>query len=156
MGVEEMRSGFFHRNPLTGRHVLPGGAEDDLGNELGNGGVAGSVDHTWEGDGSNDRPIDLGDDYDLIFIFLEEPAVAAANHPAMAYAFREAYGHFYEDSLSKAIHLAMSSADPYWQGKMTGGDATKVKLGSGGGSTIGVNAVGKTYRLVGIKFDSMA
>jgi hypothetical protein len=110
------------------------------------------IDHTWEGDGTNDREIDLGDDYDFIQIWQEEPGAYNADHNGLAYAFRTCYGNIYEHATSRASHNAMSDANYHWQGKMSGADADKIKCGSGGSSIRGVNYSGYTYRLLGMKF----
>lgn len=116
-----------------------------------------SVDHTWEGDDVNNREIDLGDDYDWIFIYYEESAAFGVDHLALAYAFRTVYGTFRQIAgVTAMLSDAQVSADSYFQGKMTGGDANKIKLGTVGSSSAGTNVSGKTYRLIGLKFDSMA
>jgi hypothetical protein len=110
------------------------------------------IDHTWEGDGNNDREIDLGDDYDLIFIWLEEDSAYNEDHNALAYAFKTVYANFYEHASYRTSHNCQADANYHWQGKMTGGDANKIKCGTGGSSNRGVNYSGYTYRLLGMKF----
>jgi hypothetical protein len=110
------------------------------------------IDHTWEGDDTNDREIDLGDDYDYIAIWQEEPGAYNADHAALAYAFRSCYGDFYEHATSRCSHDAQGGVAYFFQGKMTGADADKIKLGSIGDSTRGFNQSGYTYRLLGRKF----
>ena len=56
---------------LTIGHVLTAtGAAAFAFQASGGGGgvVSAAIDHTWEGDDTNTRIIDLGDDYDLIFV----------------------------------------------------------------------------------------
>lgn len=153
MSKGDTRSGFLKVNSETGRHIIPGGAEDENAVGIGTNGTD-AIDHTWEGDGTDDREIDLGDDYDLILIFLEESKAVNVDHLALAYAFRTAYGVMPNTSAAPnpVRHYSMAAADAFFQGKMTGGDADKIKLGSSGGVTSGVNVDGETYRLVGMKF----
>lgn len=106
------------------------------------------IDHTWEGDGLDDREIDLGDDYDLIFIFYEE-ATSGMSTWGIAYAFKTVYGIVGETSET------MSGANDNFQGKMDGADINKIKLGGNAGSTVGTNRSSKSYRLIGFKFLDM-
>ena len=127
-----------------------------LGGGGGGGVVSKAIDHTWEGDNTNSREIDLSDDYDLVLIFLEEDKNSNVNHLAMAYAFKNVYGVFVEGGATNDTkHLAMASSDTYWQGKMTGADANKILLSATGNDGRGTNYTGRTYRLVGLKFSSM-
>jgi len=112
-------------------------------------------DHTWEGDNTNDRVIDLGDDYNLILIFLDESKAENVNHLALAYAFKTVYGSFFEDSTGvRTQHESTAAANAGWQGKMTGADVNKIKLGSNGSANYGTNYLNYTYRLLGLKFVS--
>lgn len=114
------------------------------------------IDHSWPGDSTDNREIDLLDEYDLIFIF-REAGSTGSDHMAMAYAFRDEYGAFLEStSHAGAQHGSRSNVLFAWQGKMTGGDATKIKLGSAGTNLRGANVVSETYRLIGFKFAFMA
>lgn len=115
------------------------------------------IDHTWEGDDGDDKEVDLGDDYDFILIFLEESRDANTDHFVMAYAFKNVYGAFSEEgpALNHTSHKSMASTNNYFQGKMTGGDADKIKLGAVGADQRGANYTGWTYRLIGFKFSSM-
>lgn len=150
-----MFTGIHRINPLTGRMVIPGGAEDAVGDPI-QGGVEASIDHTWEGDDSNNRVIDLGNDYDLIEITREESAGASSNHLVMARAFRTEFGVSYANGAGQTVrHASMAAAGSYFQGKMTGVDANKIKLGTTGSSSYGTNITGQTYRLRGIKYKGM-
>jgi hypothetical protein len=158
-----VRSGaFFGTLPvdlLTGRPILPLPFIKPDGTDLyeDNGAVEKVIDHTWEGDGSTNRVIDLGDDYDLILVWREEDDDTDTDHPAMAYAFGTCYGHFMnQSSPAAAAHRGQAGllSNQSWQGKLFGGDANKIKLGtSGAGNTF--NGSAKTYRLVGFKFTSL-
>jgi len=111
---------------------------------------------TYEGDDSNDRVLDLGDDYDFVVVSLEESKTIGVSHLGMAYAVRTTYGLFYEDSVSGATrHRSMALTDLLWQGKMAGADANKIKLGSDGSSDQGTNNSGWTYRILAFKFGAV-
>lgn len=115
-----------------------------------------AIDHTWEGDNTNNREIDLGDDYDFILIHVEEDHASNSDHPGLAIAFRSLYGLFYNLASGTYVrHLSMATTNVNWQGKMFGGDITKIKLGSTGNAAIGLNLTGQTYRLIGFKFQAM-
>jgi hypothetical protein len=114
-------------------------------------GVGASKVLDYVGDDANDREIDLGDDYDVVLV-IEDSNVATANHLALAYAIRDAYGvFFYFSSTPAATHRCGSGGSQYWQGKMSGVDANKIKLGIGGASPYGTNASGVNYRVLGLK-----
>lgn len=117
-----------------------------------------AIDHTWNGDDANDREIELADDYQLLLLLLQSGSPAGTAHPALAYAFTEdVWGCFHEaGGASDVEHHAGGDADAHFQGKMSAPDATKIKLGSSGGDVDGWNNSGKTYRLMGFKFASMA
>jgi len=118
--------------------------------------LAQMIDHTWEGDNTNDRVIDLGADYDFILVFLEETKAENVNHLCLAYAFKDVYGAFYEDATGvRTQHESMVASAASWQGKMTGANTNKIKLGSNGGANWGTNYLNYTYRLIGFKFTSM-
>ena len=120
------------------------------------GGVVSKViDHTWEGNGVADRVFDLGDDYLFILIFLEEDIAENDVNMAMAYSLGECYGLFFERSSAYVSHPAGSPSDFYWQGKLFGGDANKIKGGTNGNHGRGINKTGWTYRLIGFKFSSV-
>lgn len=114
------------------------------------------VDHTWEGDDANNREIDLGDEYDFIQIFEEEAKASNVDHLGMAWAFKTYYGGLYNIGGSSDVrHTSMASTDVQFQGKMTGVDSTKIKLGSSGNLAQGTNFLNMTYRLIGFKFQDM-
>lgn len=121
----------------------------------GGGVVVKAIDHTWEGDGTTDREIDLGDDYDEIRIYYEENGAYNVNHLAMAYAFRTTYGTMKHDGTAQHVmHYSQASSGNYFKGKMTGGDSSKLLLGGSGGAGT-TNENGKTFRAIGLKFSSM-
>lgn len=120
------------------------------------GSLEGMIDHTWEGDDADNREIDLGDDYDFILIFTEESKASTVDHLAQATAFKTYYEVRWV--LGAAAHMdseTMAAANVGFQGKMVGGDSTKIKLGSTGNNTLGTNKSGITYRLIGFKFQDM-
>lgn len=113
-------------------------------------GVVKSTVVDWTGDDANDREIDLGDDYDLVLVFAQS-AFGSAERLGTAYAVRAFYGIYYNDTTNYIKHLLGAIADTYWQGKMTGADANKIKLGSSGASQEGCNRNTGSYRAVGLK-----
>lgn len=118
--------------------------------------VEGAIDHTWEGDDANNREIDLGDDYDFIFIFIEESKTNVVDHPFLGHAFKTCYGLSWNDGAANNVkHVSMAAANAYFQGKMFGGDSTKIKLGTTGNDADGLNKLNETYRLIGFKFQTM-
>jgi hypothetical protein len=114
-------------------------------------GVAKSIVVDWAGDETDNRVIDLGDDYDLVLVF-EDTDVGSASHLAMAHALQTVYGVFIHDNSTTAtLHRTGSGGAAYWQGKMSGVDANKIKLGSDGSDVHGTNAFGISYRAIGLK-----
>lgn len=109
-----------------------------------------TVDYT--GDGTNNREIDLGDDYDLVLIFLvgTDPS---GNHMALAYALRTGvWGGFRFLWGSQWIrHDSGANIDNFWQGKMSGADANKIMLSAVGDDQYGTNRTGRDYRVLGLK-----
>ena len=111
---------------------------------------------TYEGNDANNRELDLGDDYDLVLIFLEESMDGGATHLALAHAVKTTYGFFYHNgAATETRHNAMAAGNGGWQGKMTGGDADKIKLGSVGAAAEGTNKSGWTYRILALKFGTV-
>lgn len=114
-------------------------------------GVAASALVEWSGDDANDREIDLGVECDLVLIFEKEVASTLA-HLCMAYALGDVYGVFiFSTVVDAVVHSSLSAAATYFQGKMAGADATKIKLSGVGTSPYGTNAAGKDYRALGFK-----
>jgi len=107
---------------------------------------------TYEGNGTNNRELDLGDDYDEVRIYLEENKDYIADHLAEAYAIGTTYGISLHRSGSDVEHRSMGICNEMWQGKMTGGDVNKIKLGSNAGYDFGTNENGWTYRIVAKKY----
>lgn len=114
-------------------------------------GVTDSVETTWEGDDEDNRIINLGDDFDQILIVVEEPFGGNNSHPALAYALGTAFGVIIQIGGSFMNHISQTSAGAYFQGKLTGVDANKIKLGSSGSTPFGFNDGGNTYHLIGLK-----
>jgi hypothetical protein len=79
------------------------------------------------------------------------------DHLNMGYAFRSCYGAFFEwgGTCHDCRNRTMSTADVYFQGKMTGADASKIKLGTSGSDAVGSNKDSWTYRLIGLKFGTV-
>ena len=109
---------------------------------------------TYEGNGTASRELDLGDDYDEIHIYVEENVASTTTHMAEAYAYHTTYGVYYVGSADEVDHAGMSQANGYFQGKMTGADVNKIKLGTGTG-TSGSNGIGYTYRIIAKKYQNV-
>ena len=104
----------------------------------------------WTGDGTNNREIGLGDDYDLVLVF-ENRSQGVTDHMAMCYALGGLYGTFSMKVAGTVAHVSGASSDTHWQGKMTGADASKILLGNNGGSGYGTNRDTVDYRAIGFK-----
>ena len=111
----------------------------------------------YTGDDTNDREIDLGDDYDYIEIFADESKTRTVDHLVRAWALLDDnYGIIAEDgAASDARSYVHSNGDSRFQGKMTGGDVNKIKLGSAGSTLNGTNASGHLYVIFGRKFSAI-
>lgn len=109
---------------------------------------------TYTGDGTNNRIIDLGDDFDEVYIYLERDIVKEAHGLAQAWAIRQTYGIIFEDFDDKsAAAVMMAGANAYWKGKLyTTGNESKIQLGSAGGNAWGTNKNTWTYRIIAKKF----
>ena len=115
-----------------------------------------AIDHTWPGDGTDDRVIDLGADYDMIRIWNEESRYYDVDHAVEATAFKTFYGILYQDGVAeKTKHKQLAVANGTWQGKVAGGGGTTIKLGSNGTTATGLNVSGETYRLFALRFSAM-
>lgn len=110
---------------------------------------------TYTGDSTNSRELDLGDDYDEVHICLLRSIGATTGHLAEAYSIGAAFGVFYVSGGNEVDHEAGSLGGDRYQGKMTGADANKIKLGASGGSAYGTNKSGWTYRIVARKAASV-
>lgn len=114
-------------------------------------GVAKSTVVDWTGDDTNDREIDLGDDYDVVLVFPRAGHGALA-HLCTAYALRDIYGAYIFATVVNAVtHTSGSHGETYWQGKMSGADVNKIQLSKVGNSPYGTNASGVTYRALAVK-----
>lgn len=102
----------------------------------------------YAGDDANDRILDLGDDYDVVSIIDSGGNTATSNHIVEAVAVRDTYEVLYNNGAAQTVrHSSMAPADTRFQGKMTGVDSTKIKLGSNGTLVDGTNKGGKTFRI---------
>lgn len=108
----------------------------------------------YTGDDTNDRVIDLGDDYDRIEIRPRSSWTTAHWHMAFAIAIRTAYDLTYRTNIEMK-HECMAAANNHWQGKMTGGDANKIKLGAIGNDSPGTNKIAHDYRILAMKFSEV-
>ena len=138
--------------------TLPGLFGTAIGQDAaGGGGVSEKVlIRDYVGDATNNREIDLGDDYQEVHIYIADSFAINADHLAEVYAIGTVYGVLYNSgSTSTVRHSTMASGNSRWQGKMTGGDANKIKLGSSGASAGGSNASGVNYRIIAKKFSSV-
>ena len=117
-----------------------------------------AIDFAYVGDGAQNRDLDLGDDYDLVFIWLEESQDITANHLAWAYAFRECYGWAWQGAAADMRHRAMAAANLGFQGKRAAPNNNQVRLGNrvAPAQQVDCNFLSWNYRLIGIKFRSMA
>ncbi len=101
----------------------------------------------YTGNNVASRIIDLGDDYQEVIIRMKtggEFGIAVIQ----AWAILTVYGLF---SASSSLFVG-GNADFYWQGKMTGVDANKIKLGSAPAAEPSTNKSGILYQIVAKKF----
>ncbi len=110
----------------------------------------------YTGDDASNRVIDLGADYDLIIIRTRTSFTQFESHPTEVGSLRDIFWNAYNDATgAKVEHLSMAAASAQYQGKMTGGDANKIKLGTGSGGVHGVNELGVLYRIFAMKFSTV-
>lgn len=134
----------------------PGILRAIVGAAGGGGGIVSKViDHTWTGNNANNRVIDLGDDYDFILIIMETNKGPTSRGPGLFWALWTAHGGISDYTGSYAQTFAGTGADTMWQGKLTGGNANKIQLGSTGSLAWGTNCNGYVYRLIGFKFSAV-
>jgi hypothetical protein len=155
--VHDLTSAIHVESGLTIGHVLTALTSSTFGFQAAAGGGGGAIEatviHDYTGDNTHNREIDLGDDYDLIFVVTRDSRAASVDHAAWGYAIQTVYGYMREDGPNARMqHWAMGAGNSYFQGKMTGADANKVKLGSNGPLAAGLNVAGNLYRIVGLKF----
>lgn len=115
---------------------------------------AGVIIRLYSGDAQNDRVIDLAIDYPLLLIFQLGNLVESGDHLIMAYALRTDHGALFRSTSVK--HAGGTGVDNRWQGKMSGDDATKIKLGSTGSLSAGTNYTGCQYAIVGFNWADIA
>ena len=110
---------------------------------------------TYEGDGTDNKILDLRDDYSEIHIYIEE-SVGGGSHFVSAYAIGGTYGlTFMHNSDDENRHYAQASANTLWQGKVFElGHYNEIKLGSSGASSYGTNYNGWTYKIIAYKYGS--
>ena len=101
---------------------------------------------TYTGNGAANREIDLGDDYDEVHIYLDTSKQYDVLHLAHAYAIRTTYG-----AENHQYHRSGASANLIFQGKMTGADANKIKLGTGA-TDESTNRNTWVYRIIARKY----
>lgn len=113
---------------------------------------------TYTGDGTNNRIIDLGDIYDEVHIYNNEPVDKEEAGCLRAWAVQQSYGLIYEDIDDKvAAGETDGAADNFFQGKLfSPGDENKIKLGSNGTNKRGTNYSGWVYRIVAKKYRAIA
>ena len=110
----------------------------------------------YTGDGSNSRELDLGDDYDFIEIRTRGSYASGTNHGPLGWALRDIYGCANENGAGGYMsHRTNAQADLLMQGKMTGGDVNKIKLGSSGTNSGGYNESGVDYRILARKYSTV-
>lgn len=138
-------------------HGVTSDIQDQLDALGGGGGVVEKVlIDTYEGNGDNDRKLDLGDDYDEVRIYVEESKNSSTRHLGEAYAVGATYGvHVTFSADHRGAHLSMGAADTWFQGKLFGGDLNKVLLGDTGGDDGGTNELNWTYRVIAKKYSSI-
>ena len=118
---------------------------------------AGVLIRDYTGDDSHNRVIDLGDDYDVVCIITGEGHSYNSTHPAVAFACRDYYYTFVSNNILAGVrHYANAPSNSNFQGKMSGADATKIKLGSTGTKQDGTNDGTKVYRIYAFKFAGVA
>ena len=111
------------------------------------------VDHQWDGNDIDGRTVALGDSYDFVLVFYQENIGPGVAHLGLAYAWYGCYGVYRQyPSTSRLQHYAQDDANPYWQGL----DSSDVVGGTDGDNDYGTNKDGKTYRLIGLKFGTVA
>lgn len=107
----------------------------------------------YVGDGTGSRIIDLGDEYDEVEILLNESRAENNDSLVRAYALGTFFGTLVvQGSGSYVFRRSMANAVSYFQGKMTGADSTKIKLGNSGPEIRGTNVNGLNYRIIAQKF----
>lgn len=107
----------------------------------------------YTGDDANNRVIDLGFIADAVVVVLGTSKSNTDNHMVSAYALRTYYGASYDRAGADDVtHYTMASANPYFQGLMSGADASKVKLGSSGATLYGPNVATWLYAILAFRF----
>ena len=107
--------------------------------------------YDYVGDNAANRVIDLGDDYYEIHIYTLDVFAHTTDHFCEAYAFgTDCYGIFSNKSTPAAYHNA--NTGNYFQGKMSGGDINKIKLGILGSDDAGTNRGSVNYRIIAKKW----
>ena len=109
----------------------------------------------YTGDDVLSREIDLGDDYDVVMITVNEDRGYVQDGLALAQAVRDQYWVLANINSADAVRFfSLASADSMFQGKMTGADRTKIMLGSSNGSDT-TNKLGFDYRIRAYKFSGV-
>jgi hypothetical protein len=106
---------------------------------------------TYVGNDANSRDIDLGDDYDEIYIYLNYSRLTTEDHLVQAYAIRETYGLSWVDGSDSHIkHRTMADINIFFQGKRAG--TNNITLGTLGNDNRGTNNNGWVYKIIAKKY----
>jgi len=105
----------------------------------------------YTGDDTNDRVIDLGDNYDLILIFGIGSYTYVQDHAILAYALGTCYGSMI-DAMGSGMghhssHQEGAAGNAWFRGKV----ANTIVLGSAGTLPYAFNAAGRSYRIFALK-----
>lgn len=112
----------------------------------------------YTGDNTNNRLIDLGDEYDLVIVVLSSPGGAGVDHFQFAYSMPTDFAGVLLGALwnkgtgDQAQCAAGISANNYFQGIQSGADRTKIKLGALGTTNWGSNFLAWDYIVIAFKF----
>lgn len=106
---------------------------------------------TYTGDNANSRELDLGDDYDEIHIVVGGD-VGYTPKLISAWAIQDNYGSGTHFNYGNNQYQSGTNADTIFQGKMSGADVNKIKLGSTGNGNMGTNYLNRVYVIIAKKY----
>ena len=109
----------------------------------------------YVGDNTNSREIDLGDDYQWVIVRELGNVGSGTVHNVLGWALTDSYNTLYNAGSGDIRSTLGSGANSIFQGKLTGGDANKIKLGTSGASADGLNVSGRNYRILALKFSEV-
>lgn len=134
--------------------ALPGLFGTAIGQDA-NGGVLGkSLIKDYTGDGSANRKIDLGDDYDVVMVAPVTDIENNSSHAAFALAIRDQYSLMYEYGAGITMRSKIGSyADAWWKGKVAA--SNEIDLGTVGANAESTNRAGRTFRIFAMKFSAV-